>query len=54
MALCFFTIPVNDSGVFEQELNGFLARHRVVPIDPRFIEQGINSFWAIHGSLADR
>jgi superfamily II DNA helicase RecQ len=42
MALPFFVVPVHDSGAFEQELNGFLASHRVVSID-----QGVNSFWAI-------
>jgi len=47
MALRFFTIPVNDAAPFEQELNGFLARHRVVSIDRRLIDQGVNSFWAI-------
>ena len=33
MALRFFVIPVHDSGAFEQELNGFLASHKVVSID---------------------
>ena len=32
---------------FEQELNGFLARHKVVSIDRHLIDQGVNSFWAI-------
>jgi hypothetical protein len=43
MALRFFTIPVNDAAAFEQELNGFLARHRVVSIDRRLIDQGVGS-----------
>ena len=47
MALCFFVIPVHDSGAFEQELNGFLASHKVVSIDRQLIDQGANSFWAI-------
>jgi superfamily II DNA helicase RecQ len=47
MALRFFAIPVHDSAPFEQELNGFLARHKVVSIDRHLIEQGTNSFWAI-------
>jgi hypothetical protein len=47
IALRFFAIPVNDAAAFEQELNGFLARHKVVSIDRRLIDQGVNSFWAI-------
>ena len=47
MALRFFVVPVHDSSAFEQELNGFLASHKVVSIDRRLIDQGINSFWAI-------
>jgi len=47
MALRFFAVPVNDSGAFEQDLNGFLASHKVVSIDRRLIDQGTNSFWAI-------
>ncbi len=47
MALRFFVVPVYDSGGFEQELNGFLARHKVLSIDRQFIDQGSNSFWAI-------
>ena len=47
MALRFFTVPVNDGEAFEQELNGFLARHKVLSIDRRLIDQGVNSFWAI-------
>ncbi len=47
MALRFFTVPVNDSAAFEHELNGFLARHKVLSIDRRLIDQGVNSLWAI-------
>ena len=51
MPLRFFVVPVHDSGAFEQDLNGFLARHRAVSIDRQLIDQGANSFWqsgAIH------
>jgi superfamily II DNA helicase RecQ len=47
MGLRFFVVPVHESGDFEQELNGFLARHRVVSIDRHLIDEGVNSFWAI-------
>jgi superfamily II DNA helicase RecQ len=47
MALRFFVVPVRDSGAFEQELNAFLARHKVVSMQRQLIDQGVNSFWAI-------
>ena len=47
MALRFFVVPVSDSSAFEQDLNGFLASHKVVSIDRQLIDQGANSFWAI-------
>lgn len=47
MALRFFVVPVHNSGAFEQELNGFLAGHKVVSVDRQLIDQGVNSFWAI-------
>lgn len=31
----------------EAELNAFLARHRVVTVDRRFVEAGADSFWAL-------
>ena len=31
----------------EQELNGFLSSHKVVSIERKLIDQGVNSFWAI-------
>jgi hypothetical protein len=38
MALRFCAVPVHDSSTFEQQLNGFLASHRVVSIDRRLID----------------
>jgi hypothetical protein len=58
VGLRFLVVPVHDSGDFEQELNGFLARHKVVSIDRHLIDQGLKSFWAIcvddatHGNSA--
>jgi hypothetical protein len=46
MGLRFFVVPVRDPSAFEQELNGFLARHKVVSIDRHLIDQGVSSFWA--------
>ena len=47
MPLRFFSIPVIDGDASEQELNGFLARHKVLSVDRHLIDQGVNSFWAI-------
>lgn len=47
MALRFFTISVNDSESSEQEINQFLAGHKVVSIERHLIDVGINSFWTI-------
>ena len=47
MPLRFFAIPVNDCAASEQELNGFLARHKVLSVDRHLIDLGVNSFWAI-------
>lgn len=47
MALRFFVIPVHDAGALEQELNAFLAGHKVVSVERHLIDQGVNSFWAI-------
>ncbi|OWU66197.1 MAG: hypothetical protein CBB60_000760, partial [Armatimonadetes bacterium Cent15-Ar3] len=47
MALRFFVVPVYDSSVFEQELNRFLAGHKIVSVQRHLIDQGANSFWAI-------
>jgi len=40
MGLRFFVAPVHDSSAFEQDLNGFLAGHKVVSIDRHLIDQG--------------
>lgn len=36
-----------NSAMAEQELNGFLASHKVVSIERKLIDEGVNSFWAI-------
>lgn len=47
MALKFFVVPAWEPALAESEVNAFLARHRVVAIDRRWVEEGSNSFWAI-------
>ena len=38
MGLRFFNVPVRDSEVAAQELNGFLASHKVLSIDRQLID----------------
>ncbi len=47
MAYRFFTISVHDSYDTEAELNAFLSGHRVVSIERRFVDLGVQSFWSI-------
>jgi superfamily II DNA helicase RecQ len=47
MPLRFFVVPAMAPEEAEEELNGFLARHRVVGIDRRWVDLGTSSFWAI-------
>ena len=47
MAFKFFTIPIQDNGSAEAELNAFLRSHRVLAVERRWVEQGGNSFWSL-------
>jgi hypothetical protein len=46
MAYRVFTLPVHSPGAAETELNGFLASHRVLSVDRRFVEEGERSLWS--------
>ncbi len=45
MQLQFFQVPVHASQV--DDLNRFLATHRVTSIERQFVPDGANSFWSI-------
>jgi len=45
MQMQFFQVPVHASQV--DELNRFLATHRVSSIERQFVSDGANSFWSI-------
>lgn len=47
MALRFFTIPVRDPDSATEELNAFLAGHKVVSLRKKFVDRGDNSFWSV-------
>ncbi len=53
MAYRVFTLPVHDPGAAETELNGFLASHRVLSVDRRFVEEGERSFWTFCVDFVD-
>jgi superfamily II DNA helicase RecQ len=47
MQLRFFTIPVHDGGERADELNRFLAGHRILAVDRSFVQDGANSAWSL-------
>lgn len=47
MRLHFTTIPVFADGSAEEELNRFLAAHRVLSVDRQLVEAGSGSAWAV-------
>ncbi len=53
LRLRFFTVPIHADEDLAADLNGFLASHRVLAIDRRFVEDGANSVWAICVSFDD-
>lgn len=46
MAFRFFVIPIHLDGDAEAQLNAFLASHKVLSIDRRWVDQGSQSFWS--------
>lgn len=47
MAFRFFQIPARGCDLTETELNGFLASHRVLTVERRWVDVGENSYWAL-------
>lgn len=47
MALQFFFIRAIDSDAASEELNRFLANHRVLTVERQFVNDGLQSFWSI-------
>lgn len=42
-----FMVPVSHGEWAERELNQFLKTHRVLHVEQRWVDQGVNSFWAV-------
>lgn len=47
MRVKYFSVPVHDDGAVTDDVNRFLAQHRVIKFKQRLIDQGSESFWAI-------
>lgn len=47
MHMQFFTIPIGDARGATEELNTFLATHRIVHTERQFVADGANSVWSI-------
>jgi superfamily II DNA helicase RecQ len=47
MKLRFFRVRVQDPGQDAEELNTFLASHRVLSVERHFVSDGSSSAWAI-------
>ncbi len=43
----FFTIPALHLQPAEDELNAFIAGHRVVQVEKQFVVDGANSYWSL-------
>ena len=41
MALKFFTVPIQNSGPAEEELNAFLNSHKVLSVDRRWVDRAL-------------
>ncbi len=52
MRLKIFTIPIHGGDEAAEELNTFLASHRVLSIDKSWAEAGVNSAWSVCVSYA--
>lgn len=53
MRLQFFSIPAHGDAAAVAELNAFVSTHRVRELERRFVDAGVDSFWAICVSFVD-
>lgn len=47
MKLAFFSVPVFHPNAAQDELNGFIASHRIVALEKQFVPDGVASSWAV-------
>ena len=53
MRLRFFTVPVCDPSAAQDEVNRFLASHRVLSVDRELVSDGAGSVWALCVAYVD-
>lgn len=53
MRLHFVTVPIHGCTAAEEELNQFLATHRVIAVDRQLVSDGARSAWAICVTYVD-
>jgi superfamily II DNA helicase RecQ len=53
MRLHFVTVPIHGSSAAEQELNQFLATHRILSVDRQLVADGPRSAWAVCVTYVD-
>ncbi len=53
MAIACFWIPANHPWGAQDELNNFLASHRVLAVDRHFVVNGNDSAWSVAVDYAD-
>jgi superfamily II DNA helicase RecQ len=53
MRLHFVTVPIHGSAAAEEELNQFLADHRVLAVDRQLVADGQRSAWAVCVTYVD-
>lgn len=54
MRLRFFSVPAREPAAEAEEVNQFLASHRVLAVDRHLVADGPASFWAICVNYLDR
>ena len=45
MKIRIFTIPIHGDQGLENELNSFLSSRRIVSVEKRFVDAGLDSAW---------
>jgi superfamily II DNA helicase RecQ len=53
MKFNFFSIPANNPEDAQRELNAFLNGHKIVTVEKNFVQDGMQSYWAICVSYLD-
>ncbi|MDI9338225.1 MAG: hypothetical protein QM539_07350 [Alphaproteobacteria bacterium] len=47
MQIKIFSIPINDSGIMQEELNTFLRTHKILDITQQLYQNPLNAYWCL-------